>query len=145
MISVFFYSIHFFQTPNKPSSNVHLVRTQRKGLFSSFTCGFSLYNTGILKPGNQPWWLHSLPSKGRHRALPWGQWLGRGYIHSQEAQCLSDTDDTTSKTERVMDGGFHLPIIHLFIQWQWISLMVKAIFSYPKCILKFTARMHQIK
>lgn len=22
------------------------------------------------------------------------------------------------KTERVMDGGFHRPIIHLFIQWQ---------------------------
>ena len=49
------------------------------------------------------------------------------------------------KTEKVMDGGFHLPIIHLFIQLQWISLTVKAIFSYPKCTLKFTARMHQIK
>ena len=110
MISVFFYSIHFFQTPKKSSSNAHLVRTQLKRLFSSFTCGFSPYNTGILKPGNQPWWLHSLPSKGMHRALPWGQWLGRGYLHSQEAQCLSDSDDTTFENRK--SDGWGLPPSH---------------------------------
>ena len=114
MISVFFYCINFFQTPNKPSSSVH----SSNDYFLHLHVPFLLIILASLSLVTSHDDSTVFSQKGYTELFPevsdWGVVIPipRRFSASLILMILP------LKTERVMDGGFHCPIIHLFIQWQ---------------------------